>query len=80
MAILIFFLLFSFFLSWPHCGACEIEPRPSGVNARSPNHWTAREFPQWQILVSGWFRIPAMHSVYTEVANPVFPSEFCTFV
>ena len=42
---------FSFFL--PHHMACEIlvsQPRikagPSAVKAQSPNHWTAREFPQ----------------------------------
>lgn len=28
---------------------------------------------QRQILVSGWFKIPATHSIYTELANPVFP-------
>ena len=27
-------------VSWP-----EIEPRPSAVKTRSPNHWTTREFP-----------------------------------
>ena len=44
------FLLFFFFLS--HRAACGIfvlqpgiEPRPSTVRARSPNHWTARESP-----------------------------------
>lgn len=50
------------------------------MKAQSPNRWAAREFPQWQILVSGWFRIPAVHSVYTEMVNLVFPSQFCTFV
>ena len=45
----------SFFLSflWLCHTACgtlvpqpEIEPRPSAVRVQSPNHWTAREFPQ----------------------------------
>ena len=32
----------SVFFFWPH----RIKPAPSAVKARSPNHWTAREFPQ----------------------------------
>lgn len=35
---------------------------------------------EWQILVLGWFRIPVVHSVYTEVVNLVFPSKSCTSV
>ena len=42
----------SFFLFQPHCAACGtvipqagIEPVPPAVEARSPNHWTAGEFP-----------------------------------
>ena len=41
---------FGFF--WPCCAACGIlvpqpgmEPAPSAVKSRGPNHWTAREFP-----------------------------------
>ena len=40
------------FLFWQLCSARGIlilqpgiEPRPSAVKARNPNHWTAREFP-----------------------------------
>ena len=40
-----------------HCVACSIlvpqqgiEPRPSAVKARSPNHWTTREFPPLPFL------------------------------
>ena len=43
----------SFFFFWPHRVACGIlvpqpgiEPGPSAVKARSPNHWTAREFAE----------------------------------
>ena len=41
------------FFPWPCCTACRllgthpgIEPGPSAVKVWSPNHWTAREFPQ----------------------------------
>ena len=44
----LFFLIF-----WPHHAACGIlvprpgiEPTPPAVEARSPNHWTAREAPR----------------------------------
>ena len=40
------------FFFWPHPEACrilvpqpEIELGPLSVKAQSPNHWTAREFP-----------------------------------
>ena len=40
-----------FSLFWPQCGACGIlipqpgiKPTPLAVKARSPNHWTIREF------------------------------------
>ena len=43
---------FSFFFR-PHCMACgilvpqpEIDPGSSAVKVLSPNHWTAREFPE----------------------------------
>ena len=46
--------LFLFFLAALHSLACGIsvpqpgtEPAPSAVKARSPNHWTAREFPRF---------------------------------
>ena len=49
---------FFFFFFWPHHGACGVlvpqpgvEPAPSAVRAWSPNHWTAREFPQTFIKV-----------------------------
>ena len=39
------------FFFWSQCGACGIlipqpgiKPTPSAVKARSPNHWTIREF------------------------------------
>ena len=45
--------LFIYLFIWPRCAACGIlvpwpgiEPSPSAVKAPSPNHWTAREFPQ----------------------------------
>ena len=45
-------ILFFFFFFWPRCTACRIlvprpgiEPGPPAVEAPSPNHWTAREFP-----------------------------------
>ena len=43
----------SLFFFWLHCTAwgilvplLGIEPAPLAVKAQSPNHWTAREFPQ----------------------------------
>ena len=46
-----FFLFFFFF--WPRCAACgilvpppEIKPGSPALEAWSPNHWTAREFPE----------------------------------
>ena len=42
-----------FFSPWPRRGACGIlvpgpgiEPVSPAVEAQTPNHWTAREFPQ----------------------------------
>ena len=50
----------SFFFFWPRCTACGIlipwpgiEPRPPAVEARSPNHWTAREFPHMNQILMG---------------------------
>ena len=50
MRISILFILF-YFIFWPRCAACGIivprpgiEPGPSAVKARSPNHWTPGEF------------------------------------
>ena len=44
---------FNFIYFWPLCEACGIlvslpgiEPRPTAVKAPSPNHWTARDFPE----------------------------------
>ena len=52
----------SFFFFWPHCVPCGIlvsqpgiEPTPSAVKARSPNHWTAREFLEIRPL-KRWLR------------------------
>ena len=46
------FVPYLFFLIWPGCTAYSIlvpqpgmEPMASAVEARSPNHWTAREPP-----------------------------------
>ena len=43
----------NFFFFWPRQVACGIlvlqpgiEPMPSAVKVQSPNHWTAREFPE----------------------------------
>ena len=48
-------LVFSF---WPHCMACGIfvpqlgiEPGPSEVSVLSPNHWSARGFPPFVLLI-----------------------------
>ena len=48
--------VFLFVCFWPHCAACGIlsprpgiEPTPSAVKTQSPNHWTAREFPQTHV-------------------------------
>ena len=44
--------IFYFLIFWPHCAACGIlvpqlgiEATPPAVEARSLNHWTAREVP-----------------------------------
>ena len=49
---LLFSLLVFFFSFWLYCVACQIlvlppgiKPGPPAVEAQSPNHWTAREFP-----------------------------------
>ena len=60
---LFFFLFFSFsfdhghFFFPPHCATYEIlvprpgiKPGPSAVKTRSPNHWTASEFPMMDIF------------------------------
>ena len=41
LLICIFPIFFFFF----RCAAWLVEPGPSAVKERSPNHWTAREFP-----------------------------------
>ena len=61
-AIISFFLynlsVYLFIYFWPRCAACRIlvsqpgmEPVPSAVKARSPNHWTARYFPVLLFLI-----------------------------
>ena len=54
---------FSFF--WPHRMACGIlvpgpgiEPMHCAVEARSLNHWTAREFPGWYCLQLTYVKVP----------------------
>ena len=71
-----------FFFFWLYCTACGIlvprpgmEPVPPAVEARSPNHWTAREFPllafnlPLRSLLPFWFLIlcikPIFHSPWT---------------
>ena len=51
-ALIHLFPLYIFLLFLLHCAACgilvlqpQMEPRPLGVKAWSPNHWTTREFP-----------------------------------
>ena len=53
---------FFFWFFWPHHTACGIlvprpgiEPVPLAVEAQSPNHWTAREFPIELLLVSKFY-------------------------
>ena len=52
MAIIFFNARFLLFFFWSCHVACEIlvpqpgiKPVPPAVKARSPNHWTTREFP-----------------------------------
>ena len=52
MQCLLGFSHFILLFFWPRHVACEIlvphpgiEPGPTAVKARSPNHWTARGFP-----------------------------------
>ena len=52
-------IIYLFF--WPCRMACGIsvpqpgiKPGPSAVRARSPNHWTAREFPYILKLLRKW--------------------------
>ena len=54
----IFVLMYFFFFFWPHCTACGIlipwpgiQPGPMAVKVQSPNHWTAREFPNILFLL-----------------------------
>ena len=54
-----FYPLAIHFFFWPCCAACRIlvprpgiEPGPTAVEARSPNHWTDGEFPP-QFLITG---------------------------
>ena len=60
------FYYFLFFV-WPCRVACGIlvllpgiEPGPSAVKAWSPNHWTAREFPQNKILIKSSVNKPQL--------------------
>ena len=49
--IIIGLTLFFFFFGHMACGILVprpgIETRPPEAEARSPNHWTTREFPHW---------------------------------
>ena len=54
----------SFFFLWLHHATYRIlvprpgiEPQPLAVKARSPNHWTAREFPALQYLICAWLQL-----------------------
>ena len=51
--VVLFSIFFFKFFFWLHCTACGIlvprpgiEPGPSSMRVQSPNHWTAREFPE----------------------------------
>ena len=57
------------FLFWLHCVACGIlvprpgiVPMPPAVEAQSPNHWTAREFPETQYFFLT--NLPKLESYY----------------
>ena len=59
-----FYLLLFFFFgcALATCGILiprpEIEPRPSAVRVQSPNHWTAKEFPNLYLFPEkqyGWW-------------------------
>ena len=52
------FVLLAYSFFWPHCVACGIfvrqlgiEPGPSEVKVPSPNHWSARGFPLFVLLI-----------------------------
>ena len=53
-----FYYSFYLFIFWPCYTACGIlvlqagiEPVPPAVEAQSPNHWIAREFPRKHVLI-----------------------------
>ena len=63
----------SFF--WPHQMACGIlvpqpgiEPVPLAVKARSPNHWTTREFPPLfkYLKMSFSFHLPTLSQSFSD--------------
>ena len=62
-----FFLFFSFFLATPH-GLWDLHLRP--VRARSPNHWTSREFPPPQPLVKRERKITLTNKVLMTSSHP----------
>ena len=62
--LLIFFQFSTFYILifWPSHAACGtlvprsgIKPVPPAVGARSPNHWTTREFPLFTYFYDGHF-------------------------
>ena len=52
------YLLIDFWLPCPACGILVpqpgIKPVPPAAEARSPNHWTAREFPSQVFKLKSW--------------------------
>lgn len=62
-------------------GRCEHRYRILGFTAYTVSslciyrEWVVWE-TQWQISMSGWFNIPAVHSIDTEVVNPAFPPNY----
>ena len=84
-----FLLLLFCFVFWPHHTACGIlvtrpgtEPRSSAVRARSPNHWTTREFPLKSVLNSHNICSTEMLYQFTFLTAMVISThflEFCIF-
>ena len=62
-----------------------IEPRPSAVKPRSPNHWTAREFPKDKVAYKALYHLnptlsPTFHSIPATLVSLFFFKQATQFL
>ena len=68
-----FLVAFKSLVSWP-----RMEPRPSAMEAQSPNHWTTGNFPQGSsdLICISLITSSVEHLFYVPVIDPLFFQAF----